>query len=256
MRPIWTGGISFGLIFIPVKLYSASKPRELNFRMLSKKDNSPVRYIKVSSRTGNEVSQDDIVRGYEFNTDNYVVLDDQDFKNANLKKTKSIEIDEFVDKEDISLKYIEKPYFVEPEEGAEKTYLLLLRALKETNKAGIAKFVLKTKEQLGLLAVEDDMLMLYQIRFNEELHTADNINIPKKGELSEKEIDLAVSIINKLSGKFKPDSYHDSYSEDLKDLIEAKVRKHKFVPRGEEPTPTSVPDLMQKLKESLELAKH
>lgn len=256
MRNIWSGAISFGLIHIPVKLYSATKNKSLNFDFLRKKDLCPVGFARVCKLTGEEVPYKDIVRGYEYQKGDYVVLHDEDFKRASPRKTQMIEITDFVDEDQIDSKYFVKPYYVGPDKNADKVYTLLLEALKRTRKVGIGKFVFRTREQLVALKAEEDILMLQELRFDDEIKEPPKEAMTKEVDLSESEIDMAIRLINHLGHVFKPKKYHDTYNEKLEALIEKKAHgKLKPVKKIPQIKATKVPDLMAALKESLEMAK-
>lgn len=256
MRNIWSGSISFGLIHIPIKLYSATKNKSLNFDFLRKKDLCPIGFARICKLTGEEVPYKDIVRGYEYEKGDYVVLQDEDFKRANPKKTQMIEITEFVDEEQVDSKYFVKPYYVGPDKNADKVYTLLMEALKRTRKVGIGKFVFRTREQLVALKAEDDILMLQELRFEDEIKEPPEEAHTQNVDLSEPEIDMAIKLIGHLTGVFKPQKYHDTYNEQLIDLIEKKAHgKLKSAKKAPVKKPEPVPDLMAALKESLKDAK-
>lgn len=256
MRPIWTGAIGFGLVNIPVKLYPASQSRRLDFDMLRKKDNSPVGYLRVAKTTGEKVEMDEIVKGYEYKKGDYVILTDEDFKKIDVKKTETVEIVDFVDEKEVGAKYLEKPYFVEPGKNASKVYALLREALKKSGKVGIARYVFRSSEHLGIVKVEDDVIMLIQMRFAHELRKPEELTIPKDAEVSEKELKMALSLIDQLTGQFNIEKYKDTYSDKINQMIKDKVEGKKTITVEEEHAePTHVEDLMEKLKDSLEKAK-
>jgi DNA end-binding protein Ku len=256
MRSIWSGSLSFGLINIPVKIYSASEERALKFRMLEKHGHCPISYMKVCRDTGKEVKYEDIVKGYEYQKGDFVVLSDEDFKKAAPRKTKTIDIVSFVDEKEVSTKYVSKPYFIEPEKKAEKAYVLLREALKRAKKDGVAKFVLKDKEHIALVRPEGNALMLIQLRFKDELRSPEDLHIPEKSEYTKKELDIALMLIDQLTDHFKASEFHDTYTEQLKKIIDQKAKgKPIHVPKETEPVPTDMRLLMDMLKESLEKAK-
>ena len=255
MKPIWSGGISFGLIFIPVRLYNASRSATVDFDLLNRSNKHRIGYAKVDKETGQEVSQADIVRGFQVEKDEYVIIDDDEFEKANVKRSKSIDIKGFTDIKEVDPKYFEKPYFLEPDEGAEKTYALLVEALKKTAKAGIARFVLRDREHLALVAVEQEHLILIQMRFADEVINSDQLNFPSTKQLDKDELGTAVEIVERMSKKFQPEKFNDTYREELLELIKEKAMHKKITARSEAPKPTDVKDLMTKLKQSLQLAK-
>jgi DNA end-binding protein Ku len=256
MRPIWTGAISFGLINIPVRMYTAVNEARPEFTYLHKKDLSPIRYAKVCKADGEEIPFTDIVKGYEYQKGDYVVLQDDDFKHADIRKTQTIDITDFVNKEEIDIKLLEKPYYLEPTKESKKAYALLCEGLKKTGKVGIGSFVLRTREHLVLLKPEDGLLILEQMRFESDIIKPTEINIPVEEKLSAKELDLAIKLIDQLTGAFHPEQYKDTFSEEIMKIIEKKAHgKMPKKPKGEKLVPTAVPDLMSKLRESLEQAK-
>lgn len=251
MRAIWSGAISFGLVNIPVKLYSASQERGLNFDMLHKKDLSPIRYVRVCRLDGREVPYEDIVKGYEYQPGDYIVLADEDFKNANLRKTKTIDIEEFVDMDDINPIYYVKPYYLEPDKGAEKPYAVLREALIKSGKTAIAKFVLRNREHLAALNVEDDILILNQLRFDSEVRQPEDIKVPDQKLARGKEVDMAITLIDQLSADFNPEEFKDEYTDELKKIIAARAKGKKPKAKGKAPRATKVPDLLNTLQKSL-----
>lgn len=254
MKPIWSGTISFGLIHLPIKLYTGTGRKNIHFRFLRKGDFCPIKYAKVCRETGEEVPNEDVVKGYEYQKGDYVVLTDENFKSISPKKTQTIEISEFVNLSEIESKFYKKPYFVEPAIGAEKAYRLLSEALKKSKKAGIAKFILRTKEHLVALKNERDYLMLEELRYPSELNQPEGLNIPKDVKYSAKELDMAVKFIEELSRPFEAEKYQDTFSEDMEKIIDQKIKGQK-PKKTETAHPADVTDIMAKLKKSLEEAK-
>lgn len=253
MRAIWSGAIGFGLVNIPVKLYSAIQESELNLDMLDKKDHSNIKYKRVNASTGKEVAWENIVKGFKVN-EHYVVLTDADFEKASPEKTKIIEITEFVDEKDIDSIYFETPYYLQPEKSGTKAYALLRDALKKTGKAGLGTYVLRNRENLVLIKPLEDILVLNKIRFPEEIRDHEEIKPPDANN-KPAEMKMAVQLIDQLSSKFKIDKYKDTYSAKLMKLIKAKA-KGKPVKRA----PLRVVhsrsrDLMSQLKASLNSSK-
>ena len=252
MRAMWSGSVSFGLVTIPVRLYSATgKETKLEFDMLHKKDMSPIRYAKVCKLEGDEIPNDEIVKGYEYSDGEYVILEDEDFLRANSKLSRSIEITSFTDETAIDDIYFEKPYYLEPDKGASKAYGLLRDALKQTGKVGIAQFVLRDREHLAAIKPSGDVLVLNQLRYESELRTPEGLDLPQAAA-DEKEMDLAVMLIDRLSEPFEPERYKDTYTEQLRAVIEERAQGRVPVARVEEPQPTKVADLMATLKQSVE----
>ncbi len=254
-RAIWKGSISFGLVNIPIALYPATRREELKFRLLRAKDLSPVNYKRVAERDGKEVPWDEIVKGYEYEKGKYVVLKDEDFQRVDLEATQTVDIQDFVDVDDIDPMFFYKPYYLEPQKGGDKAYVLLRDALEDSKKVGIAKVVIKTRQYLAGVKPEDGALVLELMHFAEELAESDKLRVPKKTEPSKKELNMAKALINGMSSKWKPEKYHDDYREALMEVIEKKVEAG-----GEEieekpkkaPKPTKVIDLVSVLQKSLE----
>jgi DNA end-binding protein Ku len=253
MRALWTGTLSFGLINIPIRLYSATLDRGLNFDILHKKDLSPIRYARICKSDGKEIPYEDVVKGYQYQKGDYVVLVNEDFKRANLKKTKSIEILDFVDENEIDPIYYEKPYYLEPGKGADKAYVLLRESLKKSKKVGIARFVFHHREHIGVIKPHDQIIMLDQLRYESEIKKPSQLHIPESAKMSKQEVTMALKLIEQLSSHFHPEEYHDTYTEELKEIIEEKAKGKKPRPSKEkEPKVTDVKDIMRMLKESLE----
>jgi len=251
MRAIWSGSISFGLVNIPVKLFSGSESNSLDLDMLRKSDLCPIRYLRVCKTDNKEVPYEEIVKGYEYTDGEYIVLTDKDFENASLEKSHLIDILEFVSEVEIDTRYFEKPYYLEPDKSGVKAYALLREALKRSGKVGIANYVLRNRGSIGVLKPLDDVLVLNQMRYSEEVRSAADLKLPGSENLREQEISLALSLIDQLTVKFDPAKYHDQYIDDLKRMIEDKAQGRKPAPRGKEPQPTDVADMMALLKESL-----
>ncbi|MDG5813832.1 Ku protein [Chitinispirillales bacterium ANBcel5] len=256
MRSIWTGAISFGLIYIPIKLYDATRAHRVNFDMIRKKDHCRVGYVRVCKETGEEVPYQDIVKGYEYRKGEYVVIEPDDFKKANVKKSQTIEMVGFTNADQIDQKFLEKPYFLEPVREAKKAYALLREAMKKSGKVGIARYVLKTREHMALIKPDQDVLILNQMRFADEIRPSSELNVPGPGteSVSEKELDMAIKLIDQLTEPWKPEKYHDTYYEDLKKIIQDKVEGKIPQPVKEEPVPSGVTDLFSSLAQSLEMA--
>jgi DNA end-binding protein Ku len=250
MRSLWTGAIGFGLVNIPVKLFSATQQSDLDLDMLDKKDHSNIRFKRVNEKTGKEVPWANIVRAYNYEG-NYVVLDDEDFKKASPEKTKMIEIAEFVEEKEIDSIYYETPYYLEPAKGGEKAYILLRDALKKTGKTGLSTFVLRTKESLGLIKPAGKILMLQKIRYAEEIRATEDLSIPDSAP-KPAEIKMAITLIDQLSGKFDISKFKDTYSSELMKLIEAKAKGKKLPSPTMKVVHSTSKDLMEQLKASLE----
>lgn len=253
MRPLWTGSLSFGLITIPVTMYSASKERALDFTMLRKSDHAPISFKRVAKTTGEEVPFEDIVKGFEYQKDKYVVLDQDDFKRASPEKSERIDIESFVPESEIPTKLYDKPYYLEPGKGADKAYVLLREALEQEKKVAVATMVFRQREDLVVVKPDGNLLLLNQLRFLDELRDPSEISAPLTASVSRKEIAMAIELIEKMSGKFDPKKFKDTYSEKLESLIKAKAHGKKLAPLPkveQKEAPTA--DLVAQLRASLE----
>jgi DNA end-binding protein Ku len=222
MRAIWTGSLGFGLVNIPIKIFSAVQDSALDLDMLDRKDHSNIKFKRVNERTGKEVAWENIVKGYYMN-DKYVVIDKTDLEKVSPEKTKHIEIKHFVDETEIDSMYFEQPYYLQPEKTGVRAYALLRDAFKKTGKAGVALFVMRDREHLCIIKAKDDVLVLNRIRFDEEIRTTDDLSLPSLKSKPE-ELKMAVSLINQLSGPFDIKKYKDDYSERLMKIIKAKSK--------------------------------
>jgi DNA end-binding protein Ku len=254
-RAIWKGSISFGLVNIPIALYPATRREELKFRLLRKSDLSPVNYKRVAEKDGKEVPWDQIVKGYEYEKNKYVVLQDDDFQRVDLEATQTVDIQDFVDLEEIDPMYFYKPYYLEPQKGGDKAYALLRDALKETNKVGVAKVIIKTRQYLAGVKPEDGALVLELMHFSDELADPEKLRVPKKLDVGKREMNMAKSLIGSMTSKWQPEKYKDDYREALMDVIEEKVEaggKEIEEKPKKAPKPTKVIDLVSVLQRSLE----
>jgi DNA end-binding protein Ku len=250
-KALWKGGISFGLVYIPVKLYSGASRHDVDLKMLRQGDQCPIKYIRVCQEDGKEVPWKDIVKGHP--VDNFfVTLTDEDFERASLGKSDSIDIQEFVKTEEINPRYFEKPYLLAPEKGAGKTYNLLRRAILESKMAGLARFVMRNREHLALLMADEKVLYLTQMRFHDELRQADDLKIPGTSP-SREELKMAIKIIEGMSASFRPEKYKDTYQQKLKETIKAKSKNKKIRAPEIKAQESAVQDLMEQLKKSLEM---
>src|SRR3990170_2303840 len=255
-RAIWSGAIAFGLINIPVKLFSATQEHELAFHQLRRSDMSRIKYMRVAANDGQEVPYEDIVKGYEIEEGVHVLIDEQDLKKAAPKKTQTIEIVSFTDEDEIDSIYFEKPYFSAPDKNAVRAYVLLREALKETKKVAVCKFVLRTKENLAILKPEGDALILNQIRFQSEVREREHLNLPSADAMNEKELDLALSLVDQLSEPFKPEQYRDTFTEEIKQIIEKKAQGIDITAAlAAKPEPTDDSDLLKILQASIAKSK-
>jgi DNA end-binding protein Ku len=258
MRAIWKGSISFGLVNIPIALYPATRKEEMTFRLLRGSDLSPVNYKRVAEKDGKEVPWNQIVKGYEYEKGKYVVLKDEDFQRVDLEATQTVDIQDFVDQEEIDPMFFYKPYYLEPQKGGDKAYVLLRETLKKTGKVGIAKVVIKTRQYLAGVKAEDDVLVLELMHFAEELAETDKLKVPKKIEAGKREIDMATALVNSMSSTWNPKKYRDDYREALMEVIEEKVeaggKELEEKPKKKAPPSTKVIDLVAVLQESLNKA--
>lgn len=252
MRAIWSGSVGFGLVNIPVKLYSASQAHDgLDLDMLHKDDHSPIRYARICRQDGEEVPYDEIVKGYEYRDGDYVVLTKEDFKKADAKKTKTLEIKQFVDESEIDSRYFEKPYYLEPDKDAERAYALLRDALAKSGKIALAKYAMRARDNMGAIKPIGDALVLNQMRFPADLRSPADLKFPKE-KAQKEELQMALALIKQLDKPFIPEDWHDTYTEELEEIIEEKAKGRKPKTRGKAPRETKVKDLMSTLRASLD----
>ncbi len=251
-RPIWSGTISFGLVSVPVRMFSATQSKELRFHFLDKHDLQPIGYDKVRRDTGEHVDDEDIIRGFEVEKGQYVPLEEEDLDRLDIELTKTIDILDFVDLDEIDPIYFRKAYYLAPQDGAEKPYRLLVRALEETGKVAIAKVVIRNKQHLAAVRPANGVLVL------ETMYYADEVREPEKVDgrvqVRKPEVEMAKSLVENLSGKFDPKKYDDAYRKELLDLLRAKA-KGKPLPEPEEEPEGEVVDLMTALRESVDRTK-
>jgi DNA end-binding protein Ku len=257
-RGIWSGSISFGLLQIPVTLHTAeSRAEELHFRLLDKRDQSPVKYKRVNGSTGKEVEWKDIVKGYEVEKGNYVIIDPEDFEKANVKATQTVDIQDFVPRDQIDMAYFETPYYVVPQQRATKAYVLLRQALEKMNAVAIATFVLRTREHLVAIMPDGDALMLETLRFGHELKDASDMPLPSGSDaksVSTRELEMAEQLIEGMMTDWEPKRYRDKYYRDVMKIIEEKAKtgattEHHAVTKGT--VANDVVDLLDLLKKSV-----
>jgi DNA end-binding protein Ku len=258
-RAIWSGSISFGLLNVPIKLYSAVSRKNVSFRELRASDSSRIRHKRVAEADGEEVPYEEIVKGYELAPEQYVVLTKEELEEMNPKKTRAIEIEAFVDLDEIDPIYFDHPYYLGPDKGAEKAYALLTKAMEEQKKVAIARFVLRNKENLAAIRPMNGVLTMATMRFADEVVSPDEISevFGENGESPRKaEVDMAKQLIESLAQDFDASEYKDEYREELLALIERKAKGEEIVEvEGEAPKPTKAPDLMAALEESLAAVK-
>jgi DNA end-binding protein Ku len=249
VRPIWSGTISFGLVSVPVRMYSATQSQELRFHFLDRRDLTPVGYEKVSKESGKPVPKDEIVRGFEISKGKYVPLEDEDLDRLDVELTHSIDICDFVALDEIDPIYFRKAYYLLPQDGAEKPYRLLVKALDETGRVGIAKVVIRNKQHLAALRAADGRLILETMYYADEIREPESVDA--NARVQKAEVDMAKSLVENLSASFDPKKYDDTYRKELLDLIRAKA-KGKELPEPAEEEEGEVVDLMAALRESVE----
>src|SRR2546425_4544488 len=252
MRPIWKGSISFGLVYIPVAVYPATREEKLSFRQLRSSDLSPIKYKKVAEADSKEVPADQIVKGLEYERGRYVVLKDEDFEKVRIESTHSIDITDFVDLEQVDPKFFYRPYFLEPQKGGEKAYAVLHKALSGTGKIGIAKVVISNREHLAAVKPDGLFLILELMHFASEILSAEILKNGSSTAITDKELKMAQSLIDSMSVSWEPEKYRDEYRTAVMEIIEQKAQ-HKEI--AGKPAPavriTNVVDLVKVLQESL-----
>lgn len=261
-RSIWRGAISFGLIYVPVDLFGASKDASLPLHLLDSRDFAPVGYRRTNKNTGKDVDWAHIVKGYEYEKGRYVALSDADFKHANVKASETIEIANFTDAEEIPAKYFDTPYYLSPQKGGQKVYSLLRQALQSTGKVAVASIVMRGRQHLCVVAPDDEVLMLLTLRFADEVLTPAQVKAAadsdKETRITAVEVSLAKKLIEHMSGPFRPEAFKDTYRADLMRRIREKIRTKQIHSLPAEPPPASdrpkaqVIDLMQALRKSLQ----
>lgn len=250
MKAIWKGAINFGLVNIPVKLYSATQQSTLDLDMVDSKDGEKIQFQRINSTTGKVVEWEDIAKAYWIN-DDYVLLDEDDFEAAAPEKTKVIGVNHFIDEKEIDSIYFENSYYAEPEKSGEKAYALLREALVKTGKVGIAQFVLRTAETLIVLKPLKNVLVISKIRFAQEIRSTEDLNLPSKSIIKPDELKMAVSLINQYTEPFQIEKYKDEYSDALLKVIKAKASGKRAKIRKLKITDTKQDTLMDQLKASL-----
>lgn len=260
-RSLWKGAISFGLVHIPVEMYPAVGEKSLDLTMLDRRDFSPVGFKRYNKSNNQEVGWDDIVKGYEYADGEYVVLSEEDLRRANPEATQTIDILAFVDAQQVPLLYYEQPYYLAPGKGGDKVYALLRETLRKTGKIGIANVIIRVKQHLAALVRVGDVIVMNTLRYSDEIRASDELKIPSTGAraaaISDKELKMAMALVEGMSEDWKPDQYHDSYREDILALVEKKVKAHQtktITMPGKEKAPDqpgNVIDLVALLQQSL-----
>jgi DNA end-binding protein Ku len=265
-RPVWKGHVSFGLVNVPIVLYPAKRREErINFDLIDSRNAARVRYERVNEETGKEVPWEQIVRGYEYEDGNYVLLSEAELENASPELTRTIEIEQFVDLSEIDVRYFDRPYILAPDKGGEKGYVLLRKAISEAGKAGIAQVVIRARQYLAAVLVEGDALVLELLRYAEELRQPDEFDLPsgdlRKHKVTKEEVELAEKLIDGMTAKWDPELFEDEYRDALMELIERKIKSGQTeaieeieeAPEEEEGPPSI--NFMEVLKESVAHAK-
>jgi DNA end-binding protein Ku len=252
-RAMWKGSLAFGLVNIPIELYTATRDHRPKFRLLHAKDEAPVRYERVCQSEGKPVGWEDLVKGYEYEKGQFVVITKDDFKTAALEKTKTIDILDFVDPAEVDERYFETPYYLQPGKGADRAYALLREAIRDSGRIGIAKVILRDAQHLAAVEAIGDAMVLTMMRFADELADLNDFRFPKAEAIRPAELNMARQLIESLSAKWNPEKYTDEYRDNLMKVIQAKLKGRK--PRLEEretPQSADVVDLMARLRASLE----
>jgi DNA end-binding protein Ku len=250
MGSIWSGSIGFGLVTIPVKLFSAVQDSSLDLDMLDKKDHAHIRFKRVNEKTGKEVEWQNIVKGYDYEG-KYVILDDKDFEAASPEKSKRVEIFQFTKISEIDSVYFETPYFLEPDKNGEKPYMLLQKALEKEEMAAVGTFVLRNREHLAVIKPYEELLILNQIRFPQEIRDHKEIKIPKKHEIKAAEMKMALELVHQMTRKFDISEYEDTYTDELMKLIKSKAKGTPIKQPPMRVVHKDTTDLMGQLKASL-----
>ncbi len=252
-RAMWKGSIAFGLVNIPVELYTAVRDHRPKFRMLHAKDEAPIRYERVCQTDGKPVAWEDLVKGYEYEKGRFVVLTKDDFKTAAIEQTKTIDILDFVDPDAIDERYFETPYYLQPGKGADRAYALLRQAIAESGKIGIAKVILRDAQHLAAVETIDKALVLTMMRFADELADLGDYRFPQADGIRPAELKMATQLIDSLSAKWDPDKYTDEYRDNLMKVIQGKIKgRTPTLKERESPQSADVVDLMTRLRASLE----
>ena len=265
-RPIWTGTLSFGLLNIPVSLMSGERKVDLSFRMLDSRDRKPIRFERVNAETGEEVPWKDIIKAFEYDKGSYVVVEKEDIASAAPQTHESVDVEAFVDRDEIGIRFYEKPYILVPGKKAEKGYVLLRETLKSTGKVGVARVVIRTREYLCAVMPEGDALVLMMLRYPQELVDPEDYKLPSGKasdfRISAKETEMAKSLIESMAAKWQPDEYHDEFRERLEAIIRKRIKAKGATTRiadteapEHEDATTNVVDFMALLQKSLDTKK-
>lgn len=255
MRSIWKGSLGFGLVSIPVKLYSAVQTSSIDLDMLDARDHERIRYQRVNEKTHKEVPYDKIVKGYKISDDDYVIVEEADFEAASPEKSKVVEIESFVDIEDVNPMFYETSYYTEPDTKNNKAYALLVQALKKSGKVGLARFVLRSTESLCIVHPVDHVLVITRIRFGQEIRSTEDLNIGDDVTVSKKELDVGLALINQYAEDFDVSKFKDEYNDELLKIIKAKAKGKRPTIKKLKPRKAKSDDLYEQLMESLKTKK-
>lgn len=257
MHTIWKGSISFGLVNIPIKLHAATEDKDIKMRSLHRECHTPIKYEKICPVCEKDLEYEDIVKGCEIAKGKFVVIEDEEIKELrDNSEEKAVEIVDFIKIEEIDPIYFNRSYFISPNEGGKKAYSLLRKALVESNKVGIAKIVMRSKEQLAVVRIYQNTMVMETIHFPDEVRqTGDVPNVPAEDEVGQKELDTAIMLIDQLSTEFEPEKYEDDYRKKLMELIQSKQTGEKFVTPKEKAPAANVTDLMSALQASIDNTK-
>jgi len=252
-RALWKGSIAFGLVNIPIELHTAVRHSRPSFRMLHAKDHSPIKFERVCVRDGKPVAWEDLVKGYEYEKGHFVTLTKEDFRTAAVEKTRTIDIIDFVKADEIDDRYFETPYYLTPAKGGERAYALLREAIRESERIGVAKFILRDTQHLAAVEVIKDALVLTTMRFADELMDATSLSFPAASGMRKPELDMAKALVESLAAEWDPAKYTDDYRENLMRVIKGKIKgKPVTLTAADEPRQAEVVDLMERLRRSLE----
>lgn len=256
MRSLWKGAITFGLIYVPVKIYVANEKKDVKFNYLHEKCNTPVRYVRSCPYCDKEVNMGEIIRGYEYEAGKYITIKDDELDQILGEKSRSVDIIDFVDVQNIDPVYFDKSYYLAPGEGGKKVYELLMKAMQKTNRAAIALITIRTRESLAIIRATEKVLIMETMFYANEVREVDKIEgIGGKTSLNENEIKMAIKLVNDLSTDFNPQKYTSSYRKKLHEMIKAKIAGETVEGKQISPDAENVVDLMTALKASIEIAK-
>src|SRR5436190_5116804 len=250
-RAIWSGTISFGLVSIPVKMFTAVSEHKLHFSLLHRKDNSPIGYQKICKKEGKPVGDDEIVKAYEISKGEFVEVEDEDFEAAQAEGYHAFDIQEFVEVDEIDPIFFEQTYYLAPAEGAEKVYTLLVRAMEDAGLAAVGTFVMREREHLGCLRIRDGVILLERLYFADEIRDSGELK-PDRARVSKDELEMAAALIDRFKGTFDPSKYSDTYTDKLLDVIKRKAKGETVQVETEKPAEEETPDLMAALRASID----